>query len=558
MGVPGFFAWLLRHNVKKNIVLKELPNKASGLYIDANCLFHPQCFKVLHFYPNEINVKKLETMMIKRIINYINYLIDYVNPADVIYIAVDGVAPVAKINQQRKRRYKSIIDNEIKYNIYDKYKKQCNRNWSNIVITPGTEFMIKLDVQLSKFSKTNNKIIYSSFKDVGEGEHKILQYIKNNIDKQTESTNVIYGLDADLIFLTFASDLNNLYLLREQSQLDKKFKQVEVIDLDPIKDVKEPLSYVSIDNTISTLNEYITEKLTMSVLGNNKLTNFKDDFIFLCYFLGNDFIPHIPSIDIKMDGLDILIDAYVHAVERTGCYLISDKNKLKINETTFKLFMSYLVECEKDFFKITMPKYFSKQKTCRATNDLDRELWEIENMIELERYLSVDKKELELDPFYLTSPQVELNKSKNKYYNHHFNIKLRDDKEIEKIVDSYYKILFWTMDYYFNKCKSWKTQYEYNHAPFITEIYKHIDKLNTYQFNDEPAITISQQLISVIPSYYKSIIPIDIRKYYSNEKLIHMLPNNFKLDFHYKDLFWTVNPILPFLDINLIEKNINF
>ena len=182
MGVPGFFAWLLKQDIKKSIIIKELVGKQiQGLYLDSNCLFHPQCFKLLSFYPGETDVNKLENLMIKRIINYINFLIDYVKPTELIYIAVDGVAPVAKINQQRKRRYKSVIDNQIKYNLQRKYHIPHNESWSNIVITPGTEFMIKLDKALCKLKASNKKIMYSSYQEPGEGEHKILQYIKKNI-----------------------------------------------------------------------------------------------------------------------------------------------------------------------------------------------------------------------------------------------------------------------------------------------------------------------------------------------------------------------------------------
>ena len=178
--------------------------------------------------------------MIKRIINYINYLIDYVKPTELIYIAVDGVAPVAKLNQQRKRRYKSVIDNQIKYNLQRKYHIPHNESWSNIVITPGTNFMIKLDKALIKLKNTNNKIIYSSYQEPGEGEHKILQYIKNNIKPDTQDYNVIYGLDADLIFLTFASGVNNLLLLRELQHLDKNHKEKDILT-HPVTDVAEQI-----------------------------------------------------------------------------------------------------------------------------------------------------------------------------------------------------------------------------------------------------------------------------------------------------------------------------
>jgi 5'-3' exonuclease len=558
MGVPGFFAWLLKQDLKKSIVLKNITKQPKGLYLDSNCLFHPQCFKLLSYYHNETNITKLEDMMIKRIINYINYLINYVNPSEVIFIAVDGVAPVAKINQQRKRRYKSVIDNDIKFNLQRKYKIPHNESWSNIVITPGTNFMIKLDKALNKLKQINKKIIYSSYKEPGEGEHKILQYIKNNVDKTTEDINVIYGLDADLIFLTFASEVNNLYLLRELQHLDKKFKENDSKDKHPVTDVNEYLCYVSIDNTIQTLNEYITNKLVMNkeFTDIKNLNNFRNDFIFICYFLGNDFIPHIPSIDIKKGGMDLVIDAYVHAIERTGEYLIQDKTNLIINPVTFKLFLSFLVEEETKFFKITLPKYYSKQKYCNLTNDYEIDLWELDNMIDIDRFIKINKRDLELDPFYLTSPQIELDNSKSKYYSRYFNVNFNQEHQVSKIVDSFYKILYWTMDYYFNLCNCWITHYEFNHAPFISDIYKYIDKINNYKFDKNPPISINQQLISVIPPQYKNVVPKNIIKYYDDTNLKHMLPYKFKLDCHYKDMFWLVNAELPYLDIDIIKNNV--
>jgi len=565
MGVPGFFAWLLKQNTaakhnnnnNKNIILNKLEKQPRSLYLDSNCLFHPQCFKLLSYYPNETDVNKIEEMMIKRIINYINFLITYVNPSELIYIAVDGVAPVAKINQQRKRRYKSVLDNNIKYSLQRKYNIPHNENWSNIVITPGTNFMNKLDKALNKLKQTNKKIIYSSYKEPGEGEHKILQYIKNNIDKNTEDYNIIYGLDADLIFLTFASEVRNLFLLRESLHFDKKHKENNSNEKKhPVTDVNEELCYVSIDNTINTLNNYITDKLLINqdFTDIKNLNNFVNDFIFICYFLGNDFIPHIPSIDIKKEGMDLIISAYIHALERSSEYLIQDKKKLIINPVTFKLFLNFLVDEESAYFKVTLPKYYAKKKYCNLTNNYDIDMWELDNMIDIDRFINISKDELELDPFYLTSPDIDINLSKAKYYSHYFNIKNKN--EIETIVDSYFKILYWTMDYYFNFCNCWITHYEYEHAPFISDIYKYINKINNYQFNKNSPITINQQLISVIPPQHKIIVPVKIRKYYNNINLKHMLPTKIKLDCHYKDMFWLVNPELPYLDINIIKNNI--
>lgn len=42
--------------------------------------------------------------------------------------------------------------------------------------------------------------------------------------------------------------------------------------------------------------------------------NIIHDFICICYFLGNDFIPHIPSLNINKIGLEYLIDVYVNTI----------------------------------------------------------------------------------------------------------------------------------------------------------------------------------------------------------------------------------------------------
>lgn len=219
MGVPGFFVWLMKHNTHNNIISNKLDN-IQNLYFDANCLFHPKCFDILKLHSGITDIDKLEELMIKRIIKYIQYIIDFVKPSDKIFIAVDGVAPIAKINQQRKRRYKSVIDKEYQDNLNKKYNINKNNVWSNIVITPGTKFMIKLDKELEKFKQNNTKIIYSSYKECGEGEHKIIRYIKNSKLNNT-SRHVIYGLDADLIFLAMSasSKENEIFLLRELQHL---------------------------------------------------------------------------------------------------------------------------------------------------------------------------------------------------------------------------------------------------------------------------------------------------------------------------------------------------
>ena len=129
MGVPSFFKYLLNQYKKNDFIMqKELQNKGvqdklnsiEYLMLDANGLMHPVCFKVVAENPTITCNDKLETLMHKAILEYIELLIDYVKPTRGVYIAVDGVAPLAKVKQQRYRRFKSVHDNKLWNNIKKK------------------------------------------------------------------------------------------------------------------------------------------------------------------------------------------------------------------------------------------------------------------------------------------------------------------------------------------------------------------------------------------------------------------------------------------------------
>jgi 5'-3' exonuclease len=126
MGVPGFFAWILKNYKKSNMITNvsknnDLKDNVSNIYLDLNCLIHPQCFAILFENKELKNIDRLETKMINQVIKYLDEIINLVNPSELIYIAIDGVAPMAKIKHQRTRRFKSVKDNETKNNIRKKH-----------------------------------------------------------------------------------------------------------------------------------------------------------------------------------------------------------------------------------------------------------------------------------------------------------------------------------------------------------------------------------------------------------------------------------------------------
>ena len=553
MGVPGFFAWLLKHDRNNQILKKKLINRPHTLFFDANCLFHPQCFKILKAFPFETSVNKLEEIMMERIINYIDYLIDYVGPSELVFIAVDGVAPLAKINQQRKRRYKSVEENLMKNNIYKKYNIPNNTNWSNIVITPGTDFMRKLDKKIKeyihmKMIKLNKKvnIQYSSYEERGEGEHKILQYLKSNYIK-TEKTHIIYGLDADLIFLALASGFSSIYLLREQSNFGRPKHQENESkpNPNPIKDVIEELTYVSIENSRNTFNTYFKSRLDIEP--DNEL-DFINDFVFLCYFLGNDFLPHIPSISIRKDGIEILMDAYLYAYERTEQQLIINNSYSKL---TFKFFLEYLADIEKTFFKENKNNKNYQRPYCPSSHlkPYEKELWEMENLVGIYKNPDLDK-----DPLKLYSEFVEMETSKSNYYQHYFHMRFNIKNQIKRVTKSYFELLKWVGLYYFDRVPCWNLQYDFDASPFVSDLYENFEQFFEIQINvNNESLTMEQQLLSVIPPANNDFLDKRISKKMKDINILHMLPIKVVYDYEYKDKFWLCDAIMPYLDYNEIR-----
>ena len=156
------------------------------------------------------NKSQFENFIIQNVINKLENIIKIINPKRNIYIAFDGIPPLAKLSQQKNRRYKSFYQATL-------FKKTIL--WDTSSITPGTNFMKNLDLSIYNYfkNKYNNLNIIISCSDIpGEGEHKLFNYLRNN--KNNDYNTVIYGMDADLIMLclnhlNYATHYANLLFL---------------------------------------------------------------------------------------------------------------------------------------------------------------------------------------------------------------------------------------------------------------------------------------------------------------------------------------------------------
>ena len=117
---------------------------------------------------------------------------------------------------------------------------------------------------------------------------------------------VVHGLDADLIMLALATHEPHFCILRELV-LDKRKQKAKEEAGD-----KGPTPFCLCK--IWVLREYLHKEFVTAnwnmVPGGYDLEKVIDDFVFMCFFVGNDFLPHLPAIEIRDGAIDMLIYAY--------------------------------------------------------------------------------------------------------------------------------------------------------------------------------------------------------------------------------------------------------
>ena len=134
--------------LKDYLILKKKPN---NLYIDSNSIIY-DCLRKISSEYHKYTEGEFEDILIANICSTIDGYIKITNPNKSVLIAFDGVAPFAKMEQQKTRRYKSGLESEISSNILGTPIKKV---WDRTAITPGTIFMRKLGSQLMRYYKTS-------------------------------------------------------------------------------------------------------------------------------------------------------------------------------------------------------------------------------------------------------------------------------------------------------------------------------------------------------------------------------------------------------------------
>jgi 5'-3' exoribonuclease 2 len=565
----------------------------NNLYMDCNSLIY-DAVKNNPTYEKGRN-KEYERELIVAVCNKIDYYVGLLKPRDRVFVAFDGVAPVAKLSQQRDRRYKSWYTGQIQRDIDGKLYKET---WNTSAITPGTKFMKDLNESVVEYFLKKNgdnpascklEYIVSTSSVCGEGEHKIFEYMRKHPEYHNapDVVTLVYGLDADLIMLTLnhLHITKNLYLFRDTPEFIKSLDSTLDANKDYLLDIPELaesiVKYIHNYDDVREAGETkkIVENRELKSIDENVHTNRIKDYIFMCFLLGNDFLPHFPAVNIRTVGIEIILNVYRETLGKTNKFLI---NGMKIQWKNFGEFIKNIADREDDLMidehkrRDKMAKRFGGSGGGGGYNNMhgrngrnDKNQFINTNKPTIlgstDEVLGVDDIKKMDDLLMLPMKDRSVEKYINpferdweyRYYKALFDIEITDERR-RQISVNYLEGLEWTFYYYIQGCIDWRWCYNYHYAPLFKDLVKYIPQIDT-QFitpSQHKSIEDLVQLCYVLPKANLNLLPIEVNVVLF-QRLEHLYGDDYEFKWAYCKYFWESHADLPRLNIETLESVVN-
>ena len=584
MGVAGLFRQVLKYNKKTHShqlakIINYLLIDFNGIVYKAKPLLDAEWADKKKSY-NEKKVHEYEEALIVKVVEYTQNLINnVVNPTTLVYIAVDGPAPRAKMVQQRSRRYKGIKETEFKNQIKKEHDMPVTEGWSaSSNMAPGTQFMFNLTnkmkeaIEKHKFSgeEGTRDIVFSSGQVPGEGEHKFMPYIRRMKSSKLlkDKTVCIYSGDGDLIPLSIVSNKNNIYLIKEvDGNLLREHPHYEGKDwiFTNIDEIKKGLNYI-LEKHLEVNNDINTERFTL-------------DYAFLLSIGGNDFIHGLPFTIVRDRGFEEnLLPSYWSTYDTLGKYLLTIKKKdkkIEVNMDFLKMLFQELTQIEDTFMagyqkrKITrMMEGFIPSRTL----DMEAKMTPYEKEVSRFDHYGIHSPHHFLHDTYAEDfMKIDYTKDHDKWKKDYYKFYMGVDPSsvgykdyINNVCERYLKTLYWSIQYYASGCPSWSFHYGFRVSPMPSDVLNFIIEkgfdLNAVEFDMGKPYTPYQQLMLILPPQMKHIVPKSLGNLMTDPKklLVPYYPINFRVDATVGLKWMYSEAILPEIDddflLDIVKK----
>lgn len=532
MGIKHFFYWF-KNNFGNNIKclrsgqdFKTARVSIDNLMIDLNGLFHSSTQKIYEYGAHKppvrlmgrqrrgrkrVNKLRQQIKVFENICLNIEDLLRLVNPNKRLILCVDGPAPLSKQNQQRQRRFRSAAEKD----------EEEFRKFDSNSLTPGTKFMHHLTKYIDWYIRKritydpiwqNIEVVFSNEKSPGEGEHKIINYIR--LYGNPRDSYCIHGLDADLIMLALGTQYPKFWILRED-----------------LYDPQNEFFVIDIGNTrINLAQKMDWHDSDVGSDVDQKKQSFNpeyaiNDFILMCFMVGNDFLPHVPSLEIIEGGIDFMLDVYKNVGDIYGHLTTKVDEKVKFIPRSLRIFLGTISQYDKGILQDKL---------------LKKGVFFPDVLLEKHATLIEGKYELAIDNY------------REEYYQECFG----ENTDIRHLCHQYLEGIQWVLSYYTRGVPDWKWCFKHHYAPFAHELAEHIVDFKFSPERNTIPMTPFQQLLSVLPPKSAGLIPIPLSQLLLNKKskIKQYCPDELIIDLSGKRKEWEGIVLLPMVDFKIIES----
>lgn len=558
MGVPRFFIDILKKY--KTTHFKHTSDfKFQHLFMDYNAFIYPSVaafFKQVSYDSfQKLSVNKREQALadfiVERTVEYVNEL----QPEKLLYIAFDGPAPRSKMKLQRDRRYKGVKGEmflEELRDIFDIEEKNPASLWDKASLSPGTSMMEKVAKGLlaatkkKRFMEGKIIVIVDDTNIPGEGEHKILKFIRSL--KNLEDKVVVYSPDADMVILALQYQ-GDIYNIRKKDPLRK-----EDVELYPAEDVK----YI-----IFSVTKY--REALKKEIGDYDEIRLSRDVIFLTFFIGNDFVKPIYFTKSNMSGSfwNILgiYKRLLHKYKNTAKPYLVEIRDIDNEQVPF-VNQNFLIDIFQDLANMEdrkMKEYYSRllenmEKKDNAGEELEGTFEGRKASFEHDKYYKSTNPFAEPELFKL----IDYNKSRSvwvqQYYSYFFNITPDNPREFRNykrlICKTYLESLSYCLRYYLTGLPSWDWYYPFRVAPMPSDILYFMNEMPkelNFKFEMGKPYYPIEQLTMILPPQSIAILPRPLRNLITGatSPLAPYYPIDFQLDKVAGEKFIYAHALLP-------------
>lgn len=524
MGIPSYFSYITRKYPKIISEFRATTSPVNRLYLDCNSIVYDAMRKPPAMNSTTANIAEFENELISRVINQIRKYIAKIAPSNGVFIAFDGVAPLAKMKQQRTRRYKAAA------------MASGVTAWSTANITPGTNFMNQLSMRVADaFSSRGTLIVnVSGSTEAGEGEQKMFAHMRAHAN--LSEIIAVYGLDADLIMLgLFHTRIcKRIIICREAPSFNQPAKHTKKTS------ASEELLLLDINVLSISIKDHMK-------CGGNASNHVVMDYVFMCFFLGNDFMPHFPALNIRTHGMDAILDVYRQTFSRSQFRSSLLTPDLRIHWPSLHQWLQNLAKYEYGWL---LNEYTAREKAAARLNTMPPPSPPPTTP------LSIEEKMLHIPLIY---------REKEKYicpYEDGWEIRYYTalfpgyTSTPNAIIQSFFEGLEWVLAYYTAECLDWRWLYPYEYAPLLADLSKHAPRTKDPSFGWVPSNPVHPhtQLAYVTPITLHRIIPnIHFQEILrTTYAALYISPKNPTYEWAFCRYMWEAHAHMPVISTDVI------